>query len=90
MQQLEEKIKQVKTALDKARDLRYKAEARLEQLERQEEEILKELEELGVKPEHLEQEIENLENNIQQRIQEAWSLLPEELLKSKGNGDSHG
>lgn len=90
MQRLEEKIKEVKTALDKARDLRYKAEARLEQLERQEEEILKELEELGVKPEHLEEEIENLERTIQQRIQEAWSLLPEELLNSKGNGDTYG
>ncbi|MDR6224260.1 hypothetical protein [Desmospora profundinema] len=81
MQQLEQRIKEMKAKLDEAKNLRYKAEVRLEDLERQEKEILGELRELGVEPEQLDEEIARLEREIEQGIQEAWSLLPRELIR---------
>ncbi|MFC4077916.1 hypothetical protein [Salinithrix halophila] len=84
MQRQEEKIKEIKARLEEAKNLRYKAEVRLEDLERQEKEILKELEELGVEPEQLEEEIEKLQQEINRKIEEAWSMLPRELTKSDG------
>ncbi|PTM58911.1 hypothetical protein [Desmospora activa] len=80
MQQLEQRIKEIKTKLDEAKNLRYKAEVRLEDLERQEKEILAELKELGVEPEQLDEEITKLEREIEQGLQDAWALLPRELI----------
>lgn len=84
MQQREEKIKILKQALEKAKDERYKAEAKMEQLQWEEKKILEELQEQGVDPERLDEEIERLEREIDTQIREAWSLLPEELLKKNG------
>jgi chromosome segregation ATPase len=81
MQQLEQRIKEMKAKLDEAKNLRYKAEIRLEDLERQEKEILAELEALGVEPDQLDEEIARLEREIEQGIEEAWSLLPRELIR---------
>ena len=52
----------LKENLEKAKSLKYRAEARLEQLKNQEEEIIKELKDLGVKPEDLDEEINKLVN----------------------------
>ncbi|GGE24818.1 hypothetical protein GCM10011571_28730 [Marinithermofilum abyssi] len=85
MQQPEERIKELKSVLEKAKNLRYKAELRLEHLERQEEEILQELKELGVEPEQLDEEIAKLEKEIDEQIQQAWELLPRELIERHGS-----
>ncbi|MFA5577204.1 MAG: hypothetical protein WCZ27_10465 [Tissierellaceae bacterium] len=70
--------------LEKAKNLKYKAEARLEQLNQQEEEITNELSKLGIKPEELESEIEKLTKEIQDLFNEANKLLPKDLLEKKG------
>lgn len=77
----EKKLNVLKEDLEKAKNLRYKAEARLEQLNQQEEEIIKELKELGVEPENLDKEIENLTLEIERLFKEANDLLPKELLE---------
>ena len=56
--------------------MKYKSEARLEQLNSQKKEILTEIEKLGIKPEDLESEISNLKNEIEKLFDEANSLMP--------------
>lgn len=77
----EKELNDLKENLEKAKDLKYKAEARLEQLNQQEEEIIDELTELGVKPENLNEEIEKLSLEIKNLFQEANDLLPRDLLE---------
>ena len=60
----EKKLNKLKEELDKAKNLRIRAEARLEQLNIQNEEITKEIEMLGVKPEELDSEINRLKIEI--------------------------
>ncbi|WP_059105234.1 hypothetical protein [Shouchella shacheensis] len=79
MKQVEQDLERMKQSLDKARDVRYRAEAKLEELENQKKRLLGELEELGVKPEMIDTEIEQLESEIERSMQEAWSLIPKEL-----------
>lgn len=74
-------INQIKENLDKAKNLRIRAEARMEQLNRQKEEIVREIEGFGVKPEELESEIIKLKQEIEEMISKANQLLPMDLLK---------
>lgn len=78
----EKEINTIKDKLDKAKSLRIRAEARLEQLNKQKQEILKELEELGVKPENLENEIEKLKKEIDALLENANDLIPSDVLKN--------
>jgi chromosome segregation ATPase len=78
----EKEINIIKENLDKAKSLRIRAEARLEQLNKQKQEILKELLELGVKPEELENEISRLKSEIETFIKSANDLIPADLLKN--------
>ena len=77
----EKELNNLKSNLEKAKDLKYKAEARLEQLNQQEEEIINELIELGVKPEDLDKEIDKLSLEIDNLFKEANNLLPKDLLE---------
>ena len=79
----EKELNLLKENLEKAKSLKYRAEARLEQLKQQETEIVKELEDLGVKPEDLETEITQLTSEINKLFQEANELLPSDLLEKK-------
>lgn len=79
----EKELNLLKDNLEKAKSLKYRAEARLEQLKQQEDDIIKELKELGVKPEDLEMEIENLTTEINKLFIEANELLPKDLLEKK-------
>ncbi|TCP70054.1 hypothetical protein [Baia soyae] len=79
MLQLEDKMKELKVRIETAREQRTRAEGKLENLEKQEAELLNELEQLGVKPEELEEEIGRLEREIQRGIQEVNDLLPKGL-----------
>ena len=76
----EKELSQLKELLDQAKGMKYKAEARLEQLKNSEEVIVKELQELGIKPENLDNEIEKLKEEIEELIIEANELLPKDIL----------
>lgn len=79
----EKELNSLKDNLDKAKSLKYKAEARLEQLNNQQQEIIKELNNLGVNPEDLEEEIKKLKSEIDKLFLEANTLLPEDILEKK-------
>jgi len=77
----EKELNLLKENLDKAKSLKYKAEARLEQLNNQQQEIIKELKELGVNPEDLEKEIRKLTEEIDALFKEANELIPKDILE---------
>lgn len=79
----EESLKQLKEDLDKAKNMKNKAEGTLEELKKQETTILNELEQLGVKPENLKDVIENLKIEIDELLNEANSLIPKDLFKKE-------
>lgn len=79
----EESLKQLKEDLDKAKNIKNKAEGTLEELKKQETTILNELEQLGVKPENLKDVIENLKIEIDELLNEANSLIPKDLFKKE-------
>lgn len=72
----EDNLNNLKKQLDRAKDLKYKADARLESLKAQREELLKEIEKEGVKPEELSNVISNFENEIKELFEKANSMLP--------------
>lgn len=82
MSEYEKKINTIRENLDKAKNLRIRAEARLEDLNKQKQAILKEIDELGIKPENLEEEISKLKLEIEQLISKTEKLIPEDLIKS--------
>ncbi|GAE30828.1 hypothetical protein [Halalkalibacter hemicellulosilyticus] len=77
---VEQQLEQMKKAIEKARDTKYRAEAKLEELENQKSRLLEELDELGVKPEELDSEINRLEQTIEKTLKETWELIPKELI----------
>ena len=79
----EKELSVLKENLDKAKTLKYKAEARLEQLNKQEEELIKELKELGVAPEDLNEEIKKLTSEIDDLFKKSNDLLPKDILGNK-------
>jgi chromosome segregation ATPase len=80
----EKELKELKDSMEKAKNLKYRAEARMEQLKKQEDEIISELDKLGVKPEALDDEIAKLKSEIESLIKEANQLLPKDLLDKQG------
>lgn len=79
----EKELNALRDNLEKAKSLKYKAEARLEQLNNQQQEIIKELKDLGVDPEDLEKEIKMLKSEIDKLFKEANTLLPKDILEKK-------
>ena len=77
----EKELNDLKEGLEKAKDLRYRAEARLEQLNNQEKELILELKELKVEPDDLDNKINNLTLEIQKLFKEANELLPKDLIE---------
>ncbi|MCX7711055.1 MAG: hypothetical protein N2484_14555 [Clostridia bacterium] len=78
----DKKVSQLKENLDKAKSLRIRAEARLEQLNKQKQELLREIETMGIQPEELDKEIDKLKNEIEALIQKADELLPADIIKN--------
>ena len=72
----EDQLNNLKKQLDRAKDLKYKADARLESLKIQRAELLKEIEKEGIKTEDLSMEIEKLEKEIVDLFQKADSMMP--------------
>lgn len=79
----EKELSILKENLEKAKTLKYKAEARLEQLKKQEEDLINELKELDVNPEDLEAEIKKLTADIDQLFIKSNELLPKDILEKK-------
>lgn len=79
----DKKLSNLREDLENAKSLKYRAEARLEQLKKQEEDIVEELKELGVKPEDLDGEINKLTLEINKLFEEADELLPKDILEKK-------
>ncbi len=80
----ERELNILKDNLERAKSLKYRAEARLEQLKKTRGRYNRgELKELNVKPEELEEEIQKLTNEINVLFKEANELLPKDLLEKK-------
>lgn len=79
----EKELGKLKSSLEKSKTLKYKAEARLEQLKKQEEEIINELNNLGVNPEDLDKEIKVLTSEIDELFLKSNQLLPKDILEKK-------
>lgn len=77
----EQRIADLKEQIEKARQLKYRYEARLEELQKQRERLLDELRELQVRPEDLESEIGRLQTEVEALLREAAALLPADLLR---------
>jgi uncharacterized coiled-coil DUF342 family protein len=75
----EKEIHELKQKIDKAKAMRYKAEARLEELQKQRQLLLDELAKLNVKPEELDKEIEKISTEIKDLLKKARELLPENI-----------
>ena len=76
----EKELNTLKESLEKAKTLKYKAEARLEQLKNQEDQIIRELKTLGVEPADLDKEIESIRVRIEELLKKANEMLPNDLL----------
>ena len=74
----ERRIAALKEQIERARQLKYRYEARLEELQKQRERLLTELKELNVGPAELPDEIRRLQAEVEALLQEAAALLPEE------------
>ncbi len=79
----EDRLNKLKTDLDKAKNLKYQAEARMEQLLKQEEEIFAELKDLNISPENLEGEIDKISQEIELLFKEANENLPRDLIEGE-------
>ena len=77
----EKRIADLKEQIEKAKQLKYKYEARLDELTRQKERLLQELADLNVRPEDLDSEINRLRTEVESLLREAASLLPADLLR---------
>lgn len=69
------RLQNIKATIDRGRTEKARAEATLESLQKQEEEIHRQLTELGVEPENLQAEIERLKAEIAEQLSQAEALL---------------
>lgn len=74
----EEQLKKLRDDLDRQKNIKYKAEARLEQLYSQKEEIVKEIQAQNIDPENLENEISKIKKEIDSLFKQAQELMPKE------------
>lgn len=73
----QERLEKLKVSLEKAKTTRTRAEANLEQLEKQKAEITQEMTMLGVTPETIEPTIKALEAEIEDLLSSAEKMIPE-------------
>jgi chromosome segregation ATPase len=69
------RLQNIKSQIERGRTEKARAEATLESLQKQEQDIVKQLAELGVAPENLEAEIERLKTEIAELLSKAERLL---------------
>ncbi|KRQ87010.1 hypothetical protein ABG79_01200 [Caloramator mitchellensis] len=86
MNNYEDKLQLLKEKIERAKNLKIKAETKLESLQKQKYDLIKQLEEMGVKPDELELEIDKLKQEIEQIIKEIEGALPpDNILYGNGN-----
>lgn len=76
--EMEKELIALKNKIDQAKIDRSVAEDRLENLKKEENEILEELNRLNIKPQELKSKIESLEKEISSLLQEAEKLIHED------------
>lgn len=81
MLEQEKELTNLKEQLEKMKNLKYRSEAKIEQLQKRKQEILEEIRELGVNPEKLDWEIGNLEAEIALLLKQVKQALPLEILQ---------
>lgn len=69
------RLQNIKTTIERGRTEKARAEATLESLQKQEDDIHRQLAELGVEPENLASEIERLKAQIAEQLSQAEALL---------------
>lgn len=79
------RLQQLKDALDRANSLRIQAETRLEELSKQEKELVAEIRTYGIEPSELDEHIQKLQQDIESLIGEIEAIIPWELIRSSGN-----
>lgn len=72
---VEDRLNSLKLRIDKAREDKARAEATIEQLDAQRQQILSELEQLGVTEAELPEEIDGLQRKIEEQLAAAEALL---------------
>lgn len=72
-------LKNLKEKLQRASQMKVKAEATLENLEENKKSYLEQVKKLGIDPKNIESEISNLKTEIESLINEANNLLPKDI-----------
>jgi len=75
----EKQLQELKDKIEKGKMTKYKAETRLEELEKQEKTIKEEIVSLGYNPEQLDEIISKLENEKQDLISKINEMLPDTI-----------
>ena len=78
----DKRISQLKEDLDKAKDQRIRAEAKLEQYNKQKQEIIDEIKSMGIEPDEIENEIQKIETEIEELIKKVEEAMPRNLSGS--------
>lgn len=78
------RLQNIKSQIERGRTEKARAEATLESLAKQEQDIVKQLAELGVTPENLEAEIERLKSEIAEQLSKAEKLLNLNAVAGQG------
>lgn len=76
------KLQKLKEGLDRANNLRIQAETRLEELSKQEKDLVEQIRAYGVEPDQLDEYIEKLQREIELLIDKIEQLIPWDLIKS--------
>ncbi len=75
----ERQLQELKDKIEKGKMTKYKAETRLEELEKQEKTLKEDIISLGYDPEQLDQIISKLENEKQDLISKINEMLPDTI-----------
>ncbi|CAH2215111.1 MULTISPECIES: hypothetical protein [Tepidibacter] len=75
----EKQLQELKDKIEKGKMTKYKAETRLEELEKQEKTLKEEIISLGYDPEKLDEIISKLENEKQDLISKINEMLPDTI-----------
>jgi|ABPY01.1.fsa_nt_gi chromosome segregation ATPase len=75
----ETRLKKIEKDINEINTQRASAEAQLNMLRQQRDEVLEELNKLGIDPKQLSITIQNLENEIDSQLKEIESQIPEDI-----------
>ena len=79
----EDRLNKITDSINKAKNQRIRAEAKLEALTKQKQEIITELKKMNVDYETLDETIEKLKSNIEDMLDKIDKMIPYDLIKDK-------